>query len=654
MDEKQAIRSIDKFINMRFYHYALMINGKWGCGKTHFVQNTLIPHIKATKYSGKEKDVNYVSLYGINNTESITEQLCSQAIKDYVQKRNDKIKMEGKAVGIASVILGTAIKWGLAKADISTDRMDKIIELLPDYDNNVIIFDDLERCCCDVNEVLGFINNFIEHSNAAVIIIANEEEIGNWSDETNTALQLMIALNERIDIPVPTNEESFLPQIASRKSKKDNGLTLDQLNKMRSMIFRNNENYLRAREKVIGQTITYEPNLQEVYLSLINQNIENKTLKDALLQSLDCLIKVAHNESHTNIRTFLFFLEKISTIFEAIDSQYSSIHNIILLYCFRSSIRHMKGEEMPNWENDYGQKSFQEGRSLSDFCMGFRFIDILVSSNTMDNEYANSVLKDFLRMAEKKGQFSEDPYQLIGTWWRSNDKQVQLWLNEICKNIETGRYSTSLYPEIIQYIATLEGYNLFIEQCANVIQSMKMYISSAKADCLEEFEREQFFLEGESAAIYKKHYNAVKEILDTAMQSSEKNVFSSLICGDNQDNWSENLHENTRTMKFTRGRSFIYWIAPKELFNKIKDSNSGQIHTFRITLQDIYSIHTNYQHKEDDYSNLSLLLQYLEKSDTSNWDQIKNKQIEWLIADLKKYCKTIVNMQNINNDSDDD
>ena len=202
MDEKQAIRSIDKFINMRFYHYALMINGKWGCGKTHFVQNTLIPHIKATKYSGKEKDVNYVSLYGINNTESITEQLCSQAIKDYVQKRNDKIKMEGKAVGIASVILGTAIKWGLAKADISTDRMDKIIELLPDYDNNVIIFDDLERCCCDVNEVLGFINNFIEHSNAAVIIIANEEEIGNWSDETNTALQLMIALNERIDIPV--------------------------------------------------------------------------------------------------------------------------------------------------------------------------------------------------------------------------------------------------------------------------------------------------------------------------------------------------------------------------------------------------------------------------------------------------------------------
>ena len=138
------------------------------------------------------------------------------------------------------------------------------------------------------------------------------------------------------------------------------------------------------------------------------------------------------------------------------------------------------------------------------------------------------------------------------------------------------------------------------------------------------------------------------------MQSSEKNVFSSLICGDNQDNWSENLHENTRTMKFTRGRSFIYWIAPEELFNRIKDSNSGQIHTFHITLQDIYSIHTNYQHKEDDYSNLSLLLQYLEKSDTSNWDQIKNKQIEWLIADLKKYCKTIVNMQNINNDSDDD
>ena len=150
MNDRQAIESIDKFISMRFYHYALMINGKWGCGKTHFVQNTLIPHIKETKYGGKEKDVNYVSLYGIKNTESITEQLCSQAIKDYVQKRNGRIKTDGKVAGIASVILGTAIKWGLAKADISSDGMDRIIELLPDYDNNVIIFDDLERCCCDI------------------------------------------------------------------------------------------------------------------------------------------------------------------------------------------------------------------------------------------------------------------------------------------------------------------------------------------------------------------------------------------------------------------------------------------------------------------------------------------------------------------------
>ena len=258
MNDQQAIQAIDKFISMRFYHYALMINGKWGCGKTHFVQNVLIPHIKETAFGETKKDVNYVSLYGIKSAESITEQLCSQAIKDYIHRRNDKIKTEGKMTGVTSIILSTAIKWGMTKADISSDEMNKIVELLPNYDNNVIIFDDLERCCCDVNEVLGFINNFIEHSNAAVIIIANEEEIGNWTNETNTVLEMMIALDERLSVQMPTNQKDLFSDLINAKGN-SNKQTLEQINKKRSMIFPKNKNYLRAREKVIGQTISYEP-----------------------------------------------------------------------------------------------------------------------------------------------------------------------------------------------------------------------------------------------------------------------------------------------------------------------------------------------------------------------------------------------------------
>ena len=39
----------------------------------------------------------------------------------------------------------------------------------------VIVFDDLERSLMRPEELLGFINNFVEHDTKHVILIANEE-----------------------------------------------------------------------------------------------------------------------------------------------------------------------------------------------------------------------------------------------------------------------------------------------------------------------------------------------------------------------------------------------------------------------------------------------------------------------------------------------
>ena len=44
---------------------------------------------------------------------------------------------------------------------------------------DLYIFDDLERCEAPINKVLGYINQFVEHDDAKVIIVANEQEIGS-------------------------------------------------------------------------------------------------------------------------------------------------------------------------------------------------------------------------------------------------------------------------------------------------------------------------------------------------------------------------------------------------------------------------------------------------------------------------------------------
>lgn len=94
------IKTIDRFIKSRKYHYALLINGKWGTGKTYYVKNTLIPHIKKLG-----RDINYLSLYGINSTEEISQMLCMQAIKDKLPSKIQK-SMESKGGAISYKING--------------------------------------------------------------------------------------------------------------------------------------------------------------------------------------------------------------------------------------------------------------------------------------------------------------------------------------------------------------------------------------------------------------------------------------------------------------------------------------------------------------------------------------------------------------------
>lgn len=43
--------------------------------------------------------------------------------------------------------------------------------------NRIIIFDDIERCKVPIDEVYGFINDFVEHSKCKIILISDEEKI---------------------------------------------------------------------------------------------------------------------------------------------------------------------------------------------------------------------------------------------------------------------------------------------------------------------------------------------------------------------------------------------------------------------------------------------------------------------------------------------
>ena len=70
LNEDSITAEIMSYAKSRIYNYAVPIDGDWGSGKTYFVQNQLIPKLEASEYSPI-----YISLYGIDSTESVSQKI---------------------------------------------------------------------------------------------------------------------------------------------------------------------------------------------------------------------------------------------------------------------------------------------------------------------------------------------------------------------------------------------------------------------------------------------------------------------------------------------------------------------------------------------------------------------------------------------------
>ena len=167
------IEGISNYLEMKTTG-ALMITGHWGCGKTYFIKNEIIPYTQ--KVLGK--NLIMVSLFGINDLSEIPERVLYAYWDAYGKDKT------GFNLGrVADVIAKMADSIPKLKEYVDIDKMlgrgQGIYKLIP---NDVIIcLDDLERVVdsIDINNVLGVINELVENLEYKVIVIANEGFIKN-------------------------------------------------------------------------------------------------------------------------------------------------------------------------------------------------------------------------------------------------------------------------------------------------------------------------------------------------------------------------------------------------------------------------------------------------------------------------------------------
>ena len=309
---EDLVESILDYIRADYTDYAIMINGEWGSGKTHFWNNRIRKKIDTMQFNGKKYTTIYMSLYGISNLEEIskkifieTTQLMDKNLKKYMNAHNQTSIPEYAKNG-----LDMANFFGVTQ---NGDKVD--YEKFFSTDDKVLCFDDLERANVDVIDILGYINNFVEHDHIKTIIICNEKELATKLKSSNLEMKTFIA--------------TYLLDKEGDLAKTDKPM-VEKIQEKIEYVFDKANDYERIKEKLIGETFEYAPEFDYIINGILMRYESNKELIRFLRENTGLIISTFNKSGTRNLRILKHSLNDFKKIFEVVNKYYPNTNNRVL------------------------------------------------------------------------------------------------------------------------------------------------------------------------------------------------------------------------------------------------------------------------------------------------------------------------------------
>ena len=306
------VESILDYIRADYTDYAIMINGEWGSGKTYFWNNKIRKKIDSLTFNGKKYTTIYMSLYGISNLEDIskkifieTTQLMDKGMKKYMTT-NEKLTIPEYA------------KTGLDMAHFFGAKQ---VKGQIDYsqffstDDKVLCFDDLERANVDVIDILGYINNFVEHDHIKTVIICNEKELANKLKSSNLEMKTFIATYLLDKEGCLLNADKPMVEKIAEKIE---------------YVFDKANDYERIKEKLIGETFEYVPKFSYIINGLLMRYESNKDLIRFLRENTNLITNTFIKSGTRNLRILKHALNDFQKIYEIVNKFYPNTNLRVL------------------------------------------------------------------------------------------------------------------------------------------------------------------------------------------------------------------------------------------------------------------------------------------------------------------------------------
>ena len=429
-------------------------------GKTHFWNHKIRKKIESMQLNGRRYTTIYMSLYGISNLEDISKKIFIETTQ--LMDKNLRKYMDANG----QISIPEYAKTGLDMANFFgvTQNGDKL-----DYaeffstDDKVLCFDDLERANVDVIDILGYINNFVEHDHIKTIIICNEKELSTKLKSSNLEMKTFIA--------------TYLLDKEGELVKKTDKPMVERIRDQIEYVFDKANDYERIKEKLIGETFEYAPEFNYIINGILMRYERYPELIRFLRENTNLIVSTFHKSGTRNLRILKHALNDFKKIFDMVKKAYPNTNNRVmqtmLIFTIAISFEIKAGkvtkDKFINIKNNEEYKAilvssrvFMDNRQfyIKEFdntyyynfkaeYRFFKFIEIYVRTRIFDMK----VFKENMEVIINTVDTNKLPgYKRLLTeeYWKISDDEFDGVIEEVLENVKQG----SIQPiEIVKLFA---------------------------------------------------------------------------------------------------------------------------------------------------------------------------------------------------------
>ena len=637
---EDLVESILDYIRSDYTDYAVMLNGEWGSGKTHFWNNKIKKKIESMQLNGKRYTTIYMSLYGISNLEEIskkifmeTTQLMDKNLRRFMNSKGQETIPEYAKTGI-----DMANFFGVTQNGNKLDYAEFF-----STDDKVLCFDDLERANVDVIDILGYINNFVEHDHIKTIIICNEKELATKLKSSNLEMKTFIA--------------TYLLDKQNELNKSDKPM-VEKIQDKIEHVFDKANDYERIKEKLIGETFEYAPKFDYIINGILMRYENNPDLIRFLRENTGIIISTFNRSGTRNLRILKHALNDFKKIYEMVNKSYSNTSNRVmqtmLIFTIAVSFEIKAGkitkEKFINIKDNEEYKSIlvssrilMDNRQfyIKEFDQNyyynfkseyrfFKFIEYYVRTRIFDMKLFKENM-DTIRNTVDTENLPSYKRLLTEEYWKISDNEFEAVIEDIIEDVKEGKIKLIDMVKIFAYFSYFSRKGL-IKYDLKTLKSMffnGMNISSLTSEYCSNIEEELGKIaieevEEDMEEILKHFHKLNDQLLDKMYREKAEEIMKCIPM--KMEQFYEKFDKECMKVPI-----FKYY-DPFQLFQRISCASNEDIVLIKEKLLDRANRYT--KQIEPEMKNIKQFKQIVD-------DYIKGKESTIKIVMLKEFAKSL-------------